>query len=220
MKATKHGLNNSVDDVLPLLRRVARASTQNDLDNALATLRDSQFWNRQKDFRDWFTNTWLKNIQKWAWIYRKDRLLVNINTNNGVERQNRTLKYDFLTKYTDRTLTGMLTTVIKRYLNVNIKASSYYNRYNESLPPFLHNRPKEFVDHCRKRLVTADEVQDKIVAGEGIFTVQSSTDPYTTYVVTLGTDTEIPSCQCHDWMHSHWPCKHMLAIVMHLPGYS
>ncbi|KAK3083109.1 hypothetical protein FSP39_014287 [Pinctada imbricata] len=228
LKASKHGLNKNKDDILPLLRRIARASSQTDFDQAISNLMENRFWEQQKDFRDWFTNTWLKNVQKWAWVYRQDRLLVNINTNNGVERQNRTLKYDFLSKYTDRTLTGMLTTVIKRflpdqyrkYLDVNIKASAYYKRYNENLPLFLHNRPKEFIDHCRKRLSSAEEVEGKIEVGDGMFTVQSFTDPYSTYVVTLGTETDVPSCQCHDWLHSHWPCKHMLAVVMHYPGNS
>ena len=103
---------------------------------------------------------------------------------------------------------------------MNIKASGFYKRYNESLPIFLHNRPSEFLNHCRKRLLTAEEVQGKIVADEGMFTIQSFTDQSTTYQVTLGTDLEVPSCQCPGWMQSHWPCEHLLAVVMHCPGYS
>ena len=33
-----------------------------------------------------------------VWAYQKDRLLVSVNTNNGVERQNKTFKYGFLAK--------------------------------------------------------------------------------------------------------------------------
>ncbi|XP_063440916.1 uncharacterized protein LOC134721686 isoform X1 [Mytilus trossulus] len=226
LKAIKHGLNQNVDDVLLILRRVARAQTTAHFDEAISNLKESYFWKTHKEFRDWMNNTWLKSVKMWAWLYRKDRLLVKINTNNGVERQNRTLKYDFLAKYTDRTLTGMLTTVIKRflpdqyrkYLDVNIKASAFYKQYNQHIPAFLHNRPKELIDHCRKRISPAEEVEGKIVKGEdGLFTVGSFTDQNTTYVVSVGSDTEVPSCQCEDWLRSHWPCKHLLAVIMHFP---
>ncbi|XP_071124047.1 uncharacterized protein [Mytilus edulis] len=105
-----------------------------------------------------------------------------------------------------------------KYLDVNIKASAFYKQYNQHIPAFLHNRPKELIDHCRKRISPAEEVEGKIVKGEdGLFTVSSFTDQNTTYIVSVGSDTEVPSCQCEDWLRSHWPCKHLLAVIMHFP---
>ena len=38
------------------------------------------------------------------------------NTNNGVERKNRYLKYEFLKQYKDKTLSGMVTVLIEQFL--------------------------------------------------------------------------------------------------------
>ena len=51
-------------------------------------------------------------IKRWVWAYRKDRFNVAINTNNGIERQNRSFKYDFLAKQRDTSLSGMLTVLV------------------------------------------------------------------------------------------------------------
>ena len=46
----------------------------------------------------------------WVWGYRKNQLLVNINTNNGIERQNKTFKYSYLAQRKITSLSGMLET--------------------------------------------------------------------------------------------------------------
>ena len=45
-------------------------------------------------------------------MYRKERLLVNFNTNNGVERQNESFKYSYLQRYKNSSLTGIVTILI------------------------------------------------------------------------------------------------------------
>ena len=55
-------------------------------------------------------------LQKWAWAFRKDRLLTIINTNNGVERQNKAFKYEYLNGYKHSTLSVMLTVLIEDFL--------------------------------------------------------------------------------------------------------
>ena len=52
----------------------------------------------------------------WVWAYRKDRFLVSVNTNNGVERQNRTFKYSYLARRKNASLTGMLTILVEEFL--------------------------------------------------------------------------------------------------------
>ncbi|XP_071820563.1 uncharacterized protein [Apostichopus japonicus] len=226
LRASKHGLLGASDDILLLLQRIAQATTQESYDAALAKLHVSSYWRDNKTFREWIHNTWLKNAQKWAWIYRQDRFNMKINTNNGIERQNRTLKYEFLSRFTDRTLTGMLTTVIKkflpemhrRYIECNLKATSVYRSYNASIPRFLQNRPKEFILHCVKRLSSAEDC--RIQRAGNSFKVCSFSEHNKEYEVTLGNDESIPSCQCYDWLHTHWPCKHLLAVVLHHPSCS
>ena len=38
------------------------------------------------------------------------------NTNNGVERQNKDLKHEYLKKYKDNSLSGMITVLIEQFL--------------------------------------------------------------------------------------------------------
>lgn len=48
--------------------------------------------------------------------YQQDRLLINCNTNNGVERQNKSFKYEYLQKHLSSLLTGMLAILIEDFL--------------------------------------------------------------------------------------------------------
>lgn len=54
--------------------------------------------------------------QKWVWAFRKDRFLTTINTNNGVERQNKASTYDYLEGHKHPTLSGMLTILVEEFL--------------------------------------------------------------------------------------------------------
>ena len=47
---------------------------------------------------------------------RQNRLLVDCNTNNGVESQNNNLKHSYLKNHRTTSLTGMLTVVIEKFL--------------------------------------------------------------------------------------------------------
>ena len=55
-------------------------------------------------------------LQRWVWAYRKDRFNVTVNTNNGIERQNRSFKYDFLSNHRDTSLSGMLSVLVTQFL--------------------------------------------------------------------------------------------------------
>ena len=39
-----------------------------------------------------------------------------VDTNNGVERQNKDFKYEYLKQFKDNTLSGMLTVMIEQFL--------------------------------------------------------------------------------------------------------
>ena len=41
---------------------------------------------------------------------------IDVDTNNGVERQNKDFKYEYLKQFKDNTLSGMLTVLIERFL--------------------------------------------------------------------------------------------------------
>ena len=58
----------------------------------------------------------LSSLQKWVWAFRKDRLLTTINTNNGVERQNKGFKHEYLEGHQQATLSCMLSILIEEFL--------------------------------------------------------------------------------------------------------
>jgi len=47
--------------------------------------------------------------------FRSSAFHIRVNTNNGVERQNRTLKYDYLQPYRDTSLSGVMTVLIEKF---------------------------------------------------------------------------------------------------------
>ena len=54
-----------------------------------------------------------------------------------------------------------------RYVESNIRYTSAYHQYNESVPKWLHNRPGQFVTHCQKRLFLADRTTKSSITNEG-----------------------------------------------------
>ena len=55
-------------------------------------------------------------FKRWIIAYRQNRIPVECNTNNGVERQNNTLKHSYLKNHKSTSLTGKLTVVIEEFL--------------------------------------------------------------------------------------------------------
>ena len=54
-------------------------------------------------------------FQRWVQAFRSSKFHVRITTNNGVERQNRALKHEYLVAYRDRTLSGLMTVLVERF---------------------------------------------------------------------------------------------------------
>ena len=72
------------------------------------------------------------------------------NTNNGTGRLNRGLKTEELVAYQKRSVSKMLKVVIESllpsfyhcYVELNIRYSDEYRKYQRSLPTYLKNWPK------------------------------------------------------------------------------
>ena len=54
-------------------------------------------------------------IQRWVRAFRSPSFHVRVTTNNGVERQNRSLKHDYLNAFRDRILSGLLTVLVQNF---------------------------------------------------------------------------------------------------------
>ena len=98
----------------------------------------------------------------------------------------------------------------KRYKENNIKYTDSYKCYDSRVPKFLHNRPRGVVEHIMKRIDT--EIQNVRITQQTLkhFTVRSL---HQMYQVWLGSEHQLPSCQCIDYRTKRLPCKHICAVV-------
>ena len=90
-----------------------------------------------------------------------------------------------------------------------------HRRYDEKVPNFLRNRPKDVVQHIMNRSYPPYPSSYIQRCGNGLFMVKSS-DSDEKYQVWLGSDTQLPSCQCFDFKRNKLPCKH-ICFVVNLP---
>jgi len=75
--------------------------------------------------------------------------------------------------------------------------------------------------HIYDRFVIAQNIYsekriNKLTLLEHQFEVQSENGSNVYYVV----DFTVPSCTCLDFEKYHWPCKHICALFIYVPGYS
>ena len=61
----------------------------------------------------------------WVRVFRKDILWIAVNTNNGTERKNKDFKYQFLCKFTGKSLSGMVTVLVEQFLIKKIREVRY-----------------------------------------------------------------------------------------------
>ncbi|XP_065641395.1 uncharacterized protein LOC124812064 [Hydra vulgaris] len=163
-------------------------------------------------------------FQRWVWAYRQNHLLVNLNTNNGVERQNKSFKYFYLQRFKNYSLTGMLTILIEEffidkyqsYTEKNFKMDSRYRRYAKIIPNFLINRPRALVKHCLQKISLAGSIDLSKVTmiNHGVFSIKNNKE---NYQINFGNDRSMPNCTCPSWRSSCFPCKHFFAIFRKFP---
>jgi len=46
--------------------------------------------------------------------------------------------------------------VLCRYMELNVRSSSLYRKYNDDVPQYLRNRPRRLIDDMRKKMVSLD----------------------------------------------------------------
>ncbi|XP_066929672.1 uncharacterized protein [Clytia hemisphaerica] len=216
-----NGMKLLQDEVLAMLRKIANASTVKSFEDSVKELKNSNIWKEHQHFRNWIGVTWLPLHEKWVAAFRLNLIEVAVNTNNGTETQNKTFKHKYLKAYRDKSLSGMMTVLVEQflpqkyrgYLNKNKECSSTYKVYNSALPKWLHERPKQFIKHCVKKIQAASDLHHEDISKEGkIFHVKSENGS-TKYEVHFGDDENLPSCTCMSWRRSSLPCKHMMSVL-------
>ncbi|XP_065196481.1 uncharacterized protein LOC135827972 [Sycon ciliatum] len=135
------------------------------------------------------------------------------------------LKYAFLKSNNGkkRTLRDTFTIIIEqflpeqrdKYLKKNIMRLSSFRRYNDYVPVYLRDRPRNVILHCMEREQSSQEYmpENGEAAGDHQYNVKS-------FGRTRLVCFETPSCSCEDWNLRALPCKHMFAVFKNVPGCS
>ena len=148
-----------------------------------------------------------------------------MDTNNGVEAMNKTLKYNYLPRGKNLTLSHLVTVLMEEYLpesflkyqKENFAMTESYRSYNDFVPDYLRGRPRKVVLHCLSRIqkVAKFKKESITMTTAGTFSVRSPSGK--THMVQFMGDNNMPQCTCKDWVRWHIPCKHFMAIFSHHP---
>ena len=87
-----------------------------------------------------------------------------------------------------------------------------HRKYDDKIPNFLRNRPKGVVQHIMKRSHPQYPSNYIRSCGNSLFMVQSASSDEQ-YQVWLGSQTQLPTCQCIDYKKNKMPCKHICGVV-------
>ena len=163
-------------------------------------------------------------MQKWAHAFRDQVFHAFINTNNGAEALNKVLKYSYLPRKHNISLSSLITLLLesffpdshRKYLYMNFSQTSQYRCYKDIVPEYLRDRPRSTIIHCLERKSRAlkfstDDIQE-IDLVHGIFTVVGSKGTAHTVSFSDLSSDGMPSCSCQDWIQHHLPCKHFFAV--------
>ena len=201
----------------------------NPFQRAVDNLKSSQVWNSKPNVRQYINQWWLSCPERWARSFRENDLERNINTNNGAESLNKLLKYKFLKKSAEKSLCGIISLVIDKFLphlyrellTANVKSIEIngIRSYGSFIPPFLKGRPRKFIEHCLPRIKNAETDFNgnknliRIDIENKLFEVKSSSDQKV-----YSCDLKLPRCECMDWRRYKLPCKHMFYVFKYVPG--
>ena len=155
--------------------------------------------------------------------YRDEVYHAAVDTNNGVESQNKLLNTSFCLEIQGWPCqdwlwclmnTSSWTCITSTFLNHQILST--YRPYNSFVPPYLHGRPHQVVIHslerkslerksnCQKYNEEDITIHDMV---NGVLAVRGSNGK--SHTVDFGKLTNKPSCSCLDWIKWQIPYKHL-----------
>ena len=110
-----------------------------------------------------------------------------------------------------------------RYVEMNVKCSDRYRKYNATIPDFLVNKPRILVAHCIERTCSAQDIKpNQVICTDntlGQFTIKSQSQENQWYTLKFGDADTMPQCDCLDWKRWCLPCKHFLAVFHQYPNW-
>ncbi|VDI37852.1 Hypothetical predicted protein, partial [Mytilus galloprovincialis] len=229
LRWTRKKKNNLTDceaeQLISMMRNVSIARNEEDYEKSVKNLKESDVYRNHENVRIYLENFWLSIPERWCRAFLEIGFNSKVRTNNGVESLNGSLK-NFYTKLTG---TGSVTSLVEilvkdfvpdqisTYRRLNYQYSSQYRQYNQHIPVFLHNLPRNVVSHCLTRFAYAANFSGEHIdeLSTGLLLVKSETEESLYYTVDLGSPENLLSCSCDDFLKSFLPCKHIFAVLRH-----
>lgn len=214
-------------ELLALWKNIANSSDDDEFTNKVESMKLTEAWLKNPKAQEYFIETWLPIKEKWTDKFFKLEYDIKVTTNNGVESQNKLIKQFYLDLLNDKSLNSILENIVEQFLpqtlykyqKKNFKLTAHHNQISNTLPIFLHGRPKTFVKHVHGRYAIAQNIHNKNkikkLQLEHQFEIQDKNGS-NLYVV----DFQKPSCTCLDFKKYHWPCIHLCELFIHVPGYT
>ena len=111
---------------------------------------------------------------------------------------------------------------LSRYMELNVRSSSLYRKYNDDVPQYLRNRPRRLIDDMRKKMIA---LETGVVAGvqmksdRGVFLVPAR-GSRPSHEVVFGDESTFCSCTCQSFQRTQLLCVHFCAVFHAFPDWS
>ena len=106
--------------ILMMLNNIAESYDAPSYNKHLNTFKTSQIWKNCSKLQAYFTNTWDHCREKWVKCFLNEELTVAIYTNNGVERQNCSLKTSWFGNKRNSTITELVTILLQIFFTAHV----------------------------------------------------------------------------------------------------
>ena len=117
VKACKNGLTMAEQKMfLEFMQAIARATSENGYWKAVENLRKSKLYVENPKVQDYCEKVWLDCYGCWAHAFRVQQALNIVNTNNGIEAQNKVFKYSYLLRSLDKSVFGIVVMLVESFV--------------------------------------------------------------------------------------------------------
>lgn len=117
VKACKNGLTMAEQKMfLEFMQAIAHATSENGYRKGVENLRKSNLYVENPKVQDYSEKVWLDCYGRWANAFRVQQAVNIVNTNNGIEAQNKVLKCCYLPRSLDKSVFGIVVMLVESFV--------------------------------------------------------------------------------------------------------